>query len=159
MTDHILQLPDNRNLSYALYGPGDGKPVFYFHGTPSSRLELMMLPFFGVNIEDLLHQLNLQIIAVDRPGFGNSSYNAKGTFASFAHDLSLLAQSLNISSAVSLAWSGGGPYALSQAYYSQFIKGVYIITGFTTSFEQKGLFKHMAANKYYFAQPNTCHGC
>jgi pimeloyl-ACP methyl ester carboxylesterase len=151
MTDHILQLPGNRNLSYAIYGPGDGQPVFYFHGTPSSRLELMMLPFFGVEIEELLRQYHIKIIAADRPGFGNSHYNPRGTFGSFANDLSFLAKALKITRASSLAWSGGGPYALSQAYhFPGTIERVHILTGFTISFNEIDVLKNMASNRYYF---------
>lgn len=33
-----MTLPAGRTLGHAEYGP-DGKPVFYFHGFPGSRLE------------------------------------------------------------------------------------------------------------------------
>ena len=151
MTDHILQLPDQRKLAYAIYGPKNGQPVFYFNGTPSSRLELLMLPAFGVDIEKLLSQYNINLIAVDRPGIGKSDYHPAATFFSFANDIAVLAQALQIASAKSLSWSGGGPYALSQAFhFPDFITGVYIFTGFTISFREPGAFRNMAANKYYF---------
>jgi pimeloyl-ACP methyl ester carboxylesterase len=34
-----LVLSDRRRLGYAQYGKPDGKPLFYFHGHPGSRLE------------------------------------------------------------------------------------------------------------------------
>jgi pimeloyl-ACP methyl ester carboxylesterase len=151
MTDHIFTLPDNRKLGYTLYGTGDGIPVFYFHGTPSSRLELLMLNAFNKYIDELCLKYNLQLIAIDRPGIGNSDFNPRGTFLSFAKDLASLAQKLSIASAKSLSWSGGGPYALSQAYhFPNLITRVDIITGFTRSFSEKEVFRNMTSNKYYF---------
>lgn len=151
MTDHIFYLPDARKLAYAMYGPENGFPVFYFHGTPSSRLEPLLLLPFGIDIDDLLTQYNLQFIAIDRPGIGKSEYNKNATIASFAKDVKHLAEHLHIHSAASLAWSGGGPYALSQAYqFHNLIKSVYIIAGFTKSIHEKQVFKAMTANKYYF---------
>ncbi len=32
-------LPDGRALAYLEWGDSTGYPAFYFHGTPSSRLE------------------------------------------------------------------------------------------------------------------------
>ena len=37
-TDNVLRLRDGRLLGYAEYGDPDGKPLFYFHGSPGSRL-------------------------------------------------------------------------------------------------------------------------
>ena len=38
VNQHVT-LSDRRKLGYNEYGPADGKPLFYFHGTPSSRIE------------------------------------------------------------------------------------------------------------------------
>ncbi len=35
----VVTLPDGRRPGYAEYGDPAGVPVFYFHGTQSSRLE------------------------------------------------------------------------------------------------------------------------
>lgn len=35
----VLMLPDGRALAYLEWGDSIGYPAFYFHGTPSSRLE------------------------------------------------------------------------------------------------------------------------
>jgi pimeloyl-ACP methyl ester carboxylesterase len=63
-----FQLPDGRTIGFAEYGAEQGKPLFYFHGWPSSRVE-----FNGFKGDELARRLNLHIIAVDRPGFGLSS--------------------------------------------------------------------------------------
>jgi pimeloyl-ACP methyl ester carboxylesterase len=42
-TDNSLTLPDGRKVAYAEFGQPDGYPVLYFHGSPSSRLEPLLL--------------------------------------------------------------------------------------------------------------------
>jgi pimeloyl-ACP methyl ester carboxylesterase len=151
MKNNVHQLPDKRKLGYALYGPDDGEPVFYFHGTPSSRLEPLIINAYDKNIDELIQQFHLRLIAVDRPGMGLSDFNPLGDFYSFSRDVYDLAVYLRVSTAKVLCWSGGGPFALAMAFYfRKLIKGVYIIAGFTQSFVDKNIFKHMHANKYYF---------
>ena len=150
-SQHFLTLTDGRKLSYALYGPVNGKPVFYFNGTPSSRLEPLLLNGYNNNLEQLLQQYNIHLIAVDRPGTGLSTYNPNNSFRSFAGDVAQLAAHLHITRVDVSGWSGAGPFALSLAYhYPELIKGVYLITTFTRSFSEQGVFKIMHANKYYF---------
>ena len=151
LNQHFLTLADKRKLSYALYGPANGKPVLYFHGTPSSRLEPLLLNVYNKNLTQLLQQNNIQLIAVDRPGLGLSTYNAHNSFLSFANDVAQLAAHLQLTTTSVLGWSGAGPFALSLAFhYPQLIKAVYLITTFTRSFSEPGVFKVMHANKYYF---------
>src|SRR5436305_7321196 len=148
---YLLTLTNGRKLSYALYGTANGKPVFYFHGTPSSRLEPLLLNAHNKDLEQLLQQYNIRLIAVDRPGSGLSTYNPNNSFQSFAGDVAQLAAHLHIARAGVLGWSGAGPFALSLAFhYPELISGVYLITTFTRSFSEDGVFKVMHANKYYF---------
>lgn len=151
MTDYIFQLPDRGDLSYCLYGPADGQPVLYFHGTPSSRLEPSLLTAYGNDIETLLFKYKLQLIAIDRPGMGLSTFNRAGNFISFAKDVYLLLENLKIDHCKVLCWSGGGPFALAIANeYREIIDAVYIITGFTLSFSANKVFSKMHGNKLYF---------
>ncbi len=149
--DNLFQLQDERKLSYAFYGPIDGQVIFYLHGTPSSRLEPLLLKNYNKDINKLLEQYQLRLIAVDRPGMGFSTYNPKGSFTSFAEDVKQLADHLQISACKLLCWSGGGPYALALAYhFPQLIHSVYIVTGFSRSFSEPNVFKNMNGNVYYF---------
>jgi pimeloyl-ACP methyl ester carboxylesterase len=65
--DQQESLPDGRRLGYDERGPSDGKPLFYFHGSPSSRLESLLYLS-----DDLLNLLNVRLISADRPGIGLS---------------------------------------------------------------------------------------
>jgi hypothetical protein len=66
-----LRLPGGRLLVYDEYGAPDGAPIFYFHGSPSSRLEWGL---FGG--EMLANKLNIRVIVPDRPGLGRSEIQA-----------------------------------------------------------------------------------
>ena len=151
MTEQTFQLPDKRTLAYSLYGPSYGQPVLYFHGSPSSRLELSLVNAFGIELEGLLIKYKLQLIAIDRPGMGRSIFNPTGSFTSFADDVHTLLQFLKIEKLSVLCWSGGGPFALSIANrYPGVIQSVNIIAGFTLSFSDPAVYKEMKMNKFYF---------
>ena len=62
-----LTLADGRQLAYSGWGDPDGFPVFYFHGTPSSRLE-------AVFADPAARRHGFRLIAIDRPGFGRSTF-------------------------------------------------------------------------------------
>jgi pimeloyl-ACP methyl ester carboxylesterase len=149
MQDQIYKLPDGRDLSYSTYGPLHGLPVIYFHGTPSSRLEPLLINNYGNNLESLLEKYDLRLIAIERPGMGKSSFNLQNSFLSFAADVKELLQHLEIKKCSLLCWSGGGPYALAMAFSSSIISGVYIICGFARQFD-KDVFRQMGTNKIYF---------
>jgi pimeloyl-ACP methyl ester carboxylesterase len=104
MSSHTLTLPDGRQLGYAI--EGEGKPIIYFHGTSSSRLETKLLSQFAkVN--------SFRIIGVDRPGYGLSTYLERTNLRGFAKDIQTIADHLKLGNFAVLSWSGGGPFALA----------------------------------------------
>ena len=105
--NQYVTLSDGRKLGYNEYGPADGKPLFYFHGTPSSRIEWQM---FGG--EQLASQLHLRIISIDRPGMGLSDFQGGRCQLDWPTDIAALANELGIDHFSVLAFSGGGPYAV-----------------------------------------------
>ena len=107
--DQSIQLSDGRTLSYAEYGSSGGTPVFYFHGTPSSRLEPMLLG-------DRLSGSGLRIIAPDRPGMGLSDFQPGRGFSTWAEDLVCLADHLGLRRFGLLGNSGGGAYVAACAF-------------------------------------------
>ncbi|KAI0188304.1 alpha/beta hydrolase [Xylaria flabelliformis] len=103
-----LELPDGRVLGFAEYGSPTGKPIFFFHGFPSSRLE-------AAGILKLVQRQDLRIIAPERPGFGLSTFNARHHITDWPADVRALATHLGLRRFAILGGSGGAPYALACA--------------------------------------------
>jgi pimeloyl-ACP methyl ester carboxylesterase len=104
----MIRLPDGRRLAYAEYGAPLGQPVFFFQGTPSSRL---MHPDEGVT-----RDLGVRLIVADRPGFGLSDLQPGRTLLDWPDDVAELANALGIDRFGIVGVSGGGPYTLACAY-------------------------------------------
>ncbi|MEO7429306.1 MAG: alpha/beta hydrolase [Acidimicrobiales bacterium] len=104
----LLQLPDGRTLAYDDVGDPRGTPVVYLHGTPDSRLARH--PDDSVNSAE-----GIRLLAVDRPGAGDSDLNPRATLSSLGTDLVHLLDGLGIERAVLLGWSAGGLFALAAA--------------------------------------------
>ncbi len=115
MADNVvnqqIKLKDGRMLGYDEYGVPDGKPIFFFHGHPGSRLDL---PSY-IDI-DCLAQLNTRIIAVDRPGHGLSDFKSGRTILDWPDDVVELADALELGRFPVIGLSGGGPYAAACAF-------------------------------------------
>ena len=109
--DQQLSLQDGRRLGYDERGPSDGKPLFYFHGSPSSHLESRL--YVG---DDLLDSLNVRLISVDRPGIGLSDFQSDRRPLDWPVDVLALADHINIERFAVLAYSLGGPYGAVCAY-------------------------------------------
>jgi pimeloyl-ACP methyl ester carboxylesterase len=104
MSSQTLRLPDGRQLGYAV--EGEGKPVIYFHGTASSRLEIRLLRQFA-------NENRLMLIGIDRPGYGLSTFTERVRLRYFVADVNALADHLGLGRFAVLSWSGGGPFALT----------------------------------------------
>lgn len=104
----IFKLPDGRELAWTTYGDADGAPLFYLHGGGSSRLE----PAYA---EVYARRLRLRLIAVDRPGYGQSTRSPAPGFVAFAHDLLALADALELPRFGVIGMSAGAPHALHAA--------------------------------------------
>jgi pimeloyl-ACP methyl ester carboxylesterase len=91
-------------LAYAITGDPSGKPVFYCHGWPASRLEAALIP-----------DLPVRLIAMDRPGYGASTRQPGRTLLDWPADVVALADHLGIGRFHVVGVSGGAPYALACA--------------------------------------------
>ncbi|MFC1902210.1 alpha/beta fold hydrolase [Chloroflexota bacterium] len=109
--NQTIKLKDGRTLGYAEYGTPEGKPVFYFHGFPGSRLDWL---FSDTN--NSAAQLNARIIAVDRPGMGLSDFKRGREIGDWPNDVVEVANVLQLDRFAVLGISGGGPYAAACAY-------------------------------------------
>jgi pimeloyl-ACP methyl ester carboxylesterase len=107
MTIHLSQsfhLPDGRTLAYAEYGAPDGKPVFYFHGLPGSRLDPVLLD------GNALAKAGIRMIACDRPGMGGSDFQPGRGFSHWPADMVACADMLGLGKFAVWGISGGGGY-------------------------------------------------
>ena len=109
ISDRIISLRDGRTMGYAEYGDPGGKPVFFFHGLPGSRLQRH--PDESIAIE-----LGARIITIDRPGYGISDFQQGRQLLDWPNDVAQLADALKIDQFAAIGLSGGGPYLLACAY-------------------------------------------
>ena len=110
--DGRLRLASGRWLSYREYGQNVNAPlVFYFHGTPGSRLELGLC-----DAESCCS--GARVIAVDRPGMGRSSHYDSRRIVDWPCDIEQLAAHLGYADRPFgiIGLSGGAPYAAACAY-------------------------------------------
>jgi pimeloyl-ACP methyl ester carboxylesterase len=108
-SDKVISLRDGRTLGYAEYGDPTGKPVFFFHGLPGSRLQRHP-------DDSIANELGARIITIDRPGYGLSDFQQGRKLLDWPDDVAQLANLLKIDQFASIGLSGGGPYLLACAY-------------------------------------------
>lgn len=106
--EHRVRLQDGRTLACLELGDPSGPAVLYFHGYPGSRLEARVAATAAA-------QLGLRLLAVDRPGFGQSTFQRGRTVRGWARDVGALADRLSLGRFSIVGVSGGGPYALACA--------------------------------------------
>jgi len=87
---------------------GKGTPILYLHGGLGSILERPAS-------DALIARLAIQLVLIERPGFGASSRHAGRTLADFAGDVRAVLDALGLTRVGVLGWSGGAPHALAVA--------------------------------------------
>lgn len=105
-----ITLPGGRTLGYADFGDPDGYPLLWFHGFPASRLEV-------ISFSQIAHRLNIRLMALDRPGFGLSTFQPERRIMDWPTDVLAFVMHANLKRFIVLGASGGGPYALACAKY------------------------------------------
>ena len=105
-----LTLSDGRILGYAILGDKKGKPILYFHGWPGTRLDISCF-------DEVAKKLGANIIAIDRPGCGLSTYQEWRKVSDWAFDVNELAEELSLDKFSILGFSTGGVYALDYALH------------------------------------------
>ncbi len=78
-----------------------GAPVVYLHGTPDSRL--------GRPADEAAAGAGVRLLAVDRPGFGDSDLDPGATLASLGDDLARLLDEVEVEQAVAARLVGRRP--------------------------------------------------
>lgn len=104
-----IRLRDGRWLGYAEFGDPAGRPIFFFHGLPGSRL-------FRHPDDSIATALGVRLIVPDRPGVGLSSFKPKRTLLDWPSDVKELAEALGLDRFAIAGVSGGGPFTAACAY-------------------------------------------
>lgn len=106
--EYRVGLADGRTLACLGLGDPSGPPVLYFHGFPGSRFEARVAAAAA-------GRLGLRLLAVDRPGFGQSTFQSGRAVGDWPADVAALADALGLGRFSIVAVSGGAPYALACA--------------------------------------------
>ena len=105
----IFKGNNNSTLSWRQFGEIENYPIFYFHGMPGSSLEVSFT-------SDIVKELGVRLIAIDRPGYGQSERQPSLSLSCWPDQISELSDSLNIEEFSIIGFSGGTPYALACAH-------------------------------------------
>lgn len=120
---HVVE--SGRILSYIDLGDPEGPCVFFFHGTPMSRLQL-------VDLEGRIAGRGLRVLAPERPGYGMSSPQPGRSLADWATSVAALADALSIETFFVAGHSSGGPYAVAcAALLPHRVRAALVVSGVT----------------------------
>jgi pimeloyl-ACP methyl ester carboxylesterase len=109
MIQDRVKLRCGKWLGYAEFGDADGYPVFFFHGTPGSRLQRHPS-------ESILHRRRIRLLTIDRPGYGLSDDQPDRVLLDWPDIVQEFADIVGIERFGAVGWSGGGPHAAACAH-------------------------------------------
>jgi pimeloyl-ACP methyl ester carboxylesterase len=104
----LWETDDGRRVAWDEFGDPAGRPLIYAHGWPSSRLQARLL-------HHLARERGMRVLALDRPGIGQSTYQPGRTLESWPSLVAAFADAQGIGRFAQLGVSGGGPYVLACA--------------------------------------------
>ena len=102
-----VDLQSGRRLGFAEFGPAQGDPIIWFHGTPGARRQIPPAAHLAAE------ELDLRIISIERPGVGLSTSHQYGAIADIVPEVTEVVDALGIGQFGVVGLSGGGPYALA----------------------------------------------
>jgi pimeloyl-ACP methyl ester carboxylesterase len=97
-----------RVVTFSHYGPSEGHRVVMHYGTPGTRQ-------LSERATNVLARRNVQILVLDRPGYGESSRRPGRSVADVAEDVAMVADLHGWDRFAVWGGSGGGPHALACA--------------------------------------------
>ena len=105
-----IKLRDGRRIGFAEYGPPQGRPVLWFHGTPGARRQI------PPTARSAAAERNVRIVALERPGVGASSPHPYDSVLDWADDVEQCVDHLGPDRFGIVGLSRGGPYVLACAH-------------------------------------------
>jgi pimeloyl-ACP methyl ester carboxylesterase len=106
----VVRAGGGRELCWAQWGDPGAEPVLYCHGLPGSRRDLE-----SPGLDGLLAAADRRLVAIDRPGFGGSTFQRGRQLDDWPADVMAVAGELGLERFAVLGYSSGGPYALACA--------------------------------------------
>jgi len=115
--------PGKRVVAVQSYGDPQGRPVFFFHGWPSSR-------FQGALADEAARKMGVRFLSVDRPGVGNSDVHVDRRLSDWPEVVAALGDHLGYEKFHVIGVSGGGPYTLASAWaLPERVLGATVVSG------------------------------
>lgn len=115
-----MNLPDGRRLAWSEWGPVDGIPVLFCTGAAMSS-------WLGFG-ENMLQNLGLRLIAIDRPGLGFSAPHPTKTLSSWVEDIRNFLEVQKLHNVLTVGFSQGAPFAFALAA-KNLVKAIAIVSG------------------------------
>jgi|AntDeeMinimDraft_5_1070356.scaffolds.fasta_scaffold01083_7 pimeloyl-ACP methyl ester carboxylesterase len=116
-----------RTVAYTEYGDPTGRPAVLLHGTPGSRR-------FGGLFAPAAAEQGVRLLAVDRPGYGDSEAWPERSIADIGVVVAAVLDDAGVEQAGIIGFSGGGPHALAvAATHPDRVSSVDVISGSTPS--------------------------
>ncbi len=109
LLEGAVGLPDGRRLGFAEYGTPRGPAIFWFPGTPGARRQIPPAT------RALAAELGVRLIALERPGIGDSTSHLYDSVLDYTRDIEVVADRFGIGRFGAIGLSGGGPYVLACA--------------------------------------------
>lgn len=104
-----VKLSDGRTLGFAEFGDPRGKPLLYFHGGMSCRLDIAFAA-------ERCAEREIRVIAPDRPGTGLSDRQLDRNLLDWAIDVEEFLDVLELEQVALFGWSLGSAYVWPCAY-------------------------------------------
>ncbi len=105
-----VRVPDGRWVQFREHGPASAPTVLYCHGAPGSRHEIG----WAAPVLDR-SRVPVRLVAVNRPGYGGSTWTPLAGFAAWASDAAAVLDTIGVDECSVLGASGGAPFALAFA--------------------------------------------
>lgn len=146
LNEGTIRLMDGRIVGYTDWGPRDAPVLVYCHGQPGSRREIE----FATGLVES-SPLDLRVLALDRPGYGSSTFQRDRTFLDWPTDVAAVADALGIERFAVLGASGGSPYAFSCGHVlGDRVERIGVVVGcgppHATGMQQSALFRLPSRN-------------
>jgi pimeloyl-ACP methyl ester carboxylesterase len=103
-----ITVSGGRHLAYCLYGAGSGRRVVFQYGTPGTRR-------LSPQLIAAAARANVQLLVVDRPGYGASSRWTDRRIVDVVQDVVAVLDTIGWSRFAVWGGSGGAPHALACA--------------------------------------------